>query len=62
MSIDKTKTPYYFRECGLTIWLNASQYTSLKARFIELADYGSPVAAARLQGFGPAPAQQQEAK
>jgi|TARA_Y100000033_G_scaffold44485_1_gene47033 hypothetical protein len=58
MSINKAKTPYYFREGGLTIWLNASQYTSLKARFLELADCGSPVAAARLQGFGPAPAKE----
>ena len=36
MSIDKTKTPYYFRECGLTIWLNASQYTSLKLDSLSL--------------------------
>jgi len=57
-SINKSKTPFFFRECGLTIWLSASQYTSLKARFIRLANYGSPVAAARLQGFGPAPVSQ----
>jgi len=58
-SINKAKTSFFFRECGLTIWLSASQYTSLKAQFIKLANYGSPVAAARLQGFGPAPAGQE---
>ena len=62
MSIDKAKTPFFFKAGGMTVWLTASQYTSLKAQFIQLADYGSPVAAARLQGFGPSPAQAQEAE
>ena len=62
MSIDKAKTPFFFKEAGMTVWLTASQYTRLKARFIQLADYGSPVAAARLQGFSPSPAQAQEAE
>ena len=51
----KRSTPYYFKEAGLTIWLTASQYCSLRKRFEDLAGYGSVVAAARLQGFGPAP-------
>lgn len=51
----KRSTPYYFKEAGLTIWLTASQYCSLRKRFEDLAGDGSVVAAARLQGFGPAP-------
>jgi len=43
--INKSKTPYYFKEGGLTIWLTASQYQSLKKDM--------PVD--RLAGFGPAP-------
>ncbi len=55
MGVDKTKTPYYFSEAGLTIWLTAQQYFSLRQRFLDLAEMGSPVAAARLSGFGPEP-------
>jgi len=51
----KDKKSYYFKECGMTVWLTSQQYLSLKQRFLDLAEMGSPVAAARLQGFGPAP-------
>ena len=51
----KDKKSYYFKECGMTVWLTSQQYFSLKQRFLDLADMGSLVAAARLQGFGPAP-------
>ena len=51
----KRSTPYCFKEAGSTIWLTASQYWSLRKRFEDLASDGSVVAAARLQGFGPAP-------
>jgi hypothetical protein len=47
--------PYYFKEGGLTLRLTAQQYLSLKQQFLDLAEAGSPVAAARLQGFGPPP-------
>ena len=52
----KADKPYYFKEGGLTIWLTADQYFGLRQRFETLAEWGSPVAAARLQAFGPAPA------
>jgi len=51
----KDRKSYYFQECGMTVWLTSQQYLSLKQRFLDLAEMGSPVAAARLQGFGPAP-------
>ena len=51
----KRSTPYYFKEAGLTLKLTAQQYLSLKQQFLDLAEAGSPVAAARLQGFGPGP-------
>ncbi len=51
----KDKKSYYFKECGMTVRLTSQQYLSLKQRFLDLAEMGSPVAAARLQGFGPAP-------
>ena len=51
----KRSKDYYFKEAGLTLRLTAQQYLSLKQRFLDLAEAGSPVAAARLQGFGPAP-------
>ena len=51
----KRSTPYYFKEAGLTLKLTAQQYLSLKQQFLDLAEAGSPVAAARLQGFGPEP-------
>ena len=51
----KDKTPYYFKECGMTLRLTSQQYLSLKQQFLDLAEMGSPVAAARLYGFGPAP-------
>ena len=46
---------YYFKEGGLTLRLTAQQYKSLKQQFLDLAEAGSPVAAARLSGFGPPP-------
>jgi len=49
------KKYYHFKECGMTVWLTSQQYLSLKQRFLDLAEMGSPVAAARLQGFGPGP-------
>lgn len=51
----KRSKPYYFRECGMTLWMTATQYLSLRKEFQKLADYGSPVAAARLLSFGPSP-------
>ena len=51
----KDKKSCYFKECGMTVWLTSQQYLSLKQRFLDLAEMGSPVAAARLQGFGPGP-------
>tara|TARA_R100001509_G_scaffold80787_1_gene45487 strand:+ start:350 stop:514 length:165 start_codon:yes stop_codon:yes gene_type:complete len=51
----KNKKSYYFKECGMTLWLTSQQYLSLKQEFLDLAEMGSPVAAARLQGFGPGP-------
>ena len=51
----KADKPYYFKESGLTVWLTADQYFALRQRFQILADWGSPIAAARLQAFGPAP-------
>ena len=51
----KRSTPYYFKEAGLTLRLTAQQYLSLKQQFLDLAEAGSPVAAARLHGFGPPP-------
>lgn len=53
--VNKKKTPYFFSEGGLTIWLTDQQYFSLRQKFLDLAEEGSPVAAARLQGFGPGP-------
>jgi hypothetical protein len=53
--VDKKKTPYFFSEGGMTIWLTDQQYFSLRQKFLDLAEAGSPVAAARLQGFGPEP-------
>ena len=61
MSIDKAKTPYYFREGKATIWLTAGQYTRLKAAMAESVKDGRN-SATRMEGFGPAPAQQQETK
>ena len=58
----KTDNRYYFQECGLTIWMTADQYLGLRQRFQTLADWGSPVAAARLQAFGPAPVKQEGGK
>lgn len=55
----KADKPYYFKECGLTIWMTADQYFGLRQRFETLAEWGSPVAAARLQAFGPAPVKQE---
>jgi len=49
------KKSYYFKECGMTLQLTSQQYLSLKQRFLDLAEMGSPVAAARLYGFGPGP-------
>ena len=43
--IDKTKTPYYFKEGSLTIWLTAREYRSLRGK----------MPADRLAGFGPPP-------
>ena len=51
----KRSAPYYFKEAGLTLRLTAQQYLSLKQQFLDLAEAGSPVAAARLHGFGPPP-------
>ena len=46
--VDKKKTPYFFKEGSLTIWLTAKQYQSLKNK----------MPADRLAGFGPAPSDQ----
>ena len=43
--VDKRKTPYFFKEGSMTIWLTAKQYQSLK----------NMMPADRLAGFGPAP-------
>jgi hypothetical protein len=51
----KDRKSYYFKECGMTLRLTSQQYLSLKQQFLDLAEMGSPVAAARLHGFGPAP-------
>ena len=50
----KRSTPYYFREGKATIWLTASQYTTLKALMAEsVKDGRNP--ASRMEGFGPPP-------
>jgi|5_EtaG_2_1085323.scaffolds.fasta_scaffold13077_10 hypothetical protein len=60
MEPGKVKQPksYYFKECGMTLWLTSQQYLSLRQAFLDLAEMGSPVAAARLHGFGPPPNQE----
>ena len=44
------RPPYFFKEGGMTVWLTDQQYFSLRQTFLDLAEAGSPVAAARLQG------------
>jgi hypothetical protein len=53
--MNHSKSPFYFKENGWTIWLTAQQYRSLRAGFEERARDGNPAAIRRLKGFGPPP-------
>ena len=50
----KRKTPYFFKEGRVTLWLTADQYTSLRSAMIQSIEDGK-APASRLEGLGPAP-------